>query len=177
MDDRNEVTTGQGGGDAGAEEPRAAVEVAGEDAAALQRERDEYRDLLLRRSAEFDNYRKRVERERRETVRHASSEVLQGLLPILDDFERALRAPDEGALEGYRQGVELIYRQLLDFLARHGVTPIEAVGADFDPRYHEAMTYEARPGSRDGEVVEEVRRGYMLGERLLRPAMVKVAKA
>ncbi len=147
------------------------------DPAALERERDEYKDLLLRKSAEFDNYRKRVERERREIIQYAASEVFEGLLPILDDFERALRAPAGDSVEAYRQGVELIRKQLLDFLAKHDVRPIEALGAAFDPRFHEAVTYEERPGSRDGEVIEEIRRGYMHGDRLLRPAVVRVAKA
>ncbi|HOC16886.1 MAG TPA: nucleotide exchange factor GrpE [Vicinamibacterales bacterium] len=147
------------------------------DLAALERERDEYRDLLLRKSAEFDNYRKRVERERRELVQYAASEVFEGLLPILDDFERALQAPAGGSAEAYRQGIELIHKQLVDFLAKRGVKPIEALGSSFDPRFHEAITYEERPGSRDGEVVEEIRRGYVHGDRLLRPAVVRVAKA
>ncbi len=162
---------------AAAEQPCEPAAAPAGDAAVLQRERDEYRDLLLRTSAEFDNYRKRVERERREMAQHAASEVVEGLLPILDDFERALSAPGGAEPEAYRQGVELIYRQLVDFLAKRGVRPFEAVGARFDPHVHEAVIYEERPGHEDGEVVEEIRRGYMQGERLLRPAMVKVAKA
>jgi len=79
--------------------------------------------------------------------------------------------------ESYRKGVELIYKQLNDLLAKRGVRPIEAVGQPFDPRYHQAITYEERPGHAEGEVIEEVRRGYIVGERLLRPAMVKVARA
>jgi molecular chaperone GrpE len=151
---------------------------AGDEAAAgLERERDEYKDLLLRKIAEFDNYRKRVERDRREMAKHAASEILEGLLPILDDFERALDASGGASPEAYRQGVELIYKQLADFLAKRGVTPIQAVGVPFDPHVHEAVTYEERPGHEDGEVVEEIRRGYRHGDRLLRPAMVKVAKA
>ncbi|HSK11105.1 MAG TPA: nucleotide exchange factor GrpE [Vicinamibacterales bacterium] len=147
------------------------------DLAALRRERDEYRDLLLRKTAEFDNYRKRVDRERRDLLQHAASDVFEALLPILDDFERALRAPEGASAEAYKQGVEMIHGQLVDFLARRGVTPIDAAGADFDPRYHEAITYEERPGHREGEVLEEVRRGYMHGDRLLRPSTVRVAKA
>lgn len=164
MDERDDIATGPAG-------PAAA------DAEALGRERDEYKDLLLRKSAEFDNYRKRVERERREMAQYAASEVLEGLLPILDDFERALAAPAGASADGYRRGVELIYKQLAEFLARRGVTPIEAVGSRFDPTLHEAVTYEERPGHEDGEVIDEIRRGYKHGERLLRAAMVKVAKA
>ena len=86
-------------------------------------------------------------------------------------------ASDQDIKSAYRKGVELIYRQLQDLLARRGVTPVETVGQAFDPRVHQAVIYEASPGHDDGEVIEELRRGYMHGERLLRPAMVKVAKA
>ena len=145
--------------------------------AEARRERDDYYDRLLRKTAEFDNYRKRTERERREMAQYATGDVLEALLPIVDGFERALQA-DAGADAGaYRKGVELIYKQLQDLLTRRGVTPIDAVGRPFDPRFHQAITYEPSPGRAEGEVVEEVRRGYMHGDRLLRPAMVKVAKA
>jgi molecular chaperone GrpE len=143
----------------------------------LQRERDEHYDRLLRKTAEFENYRKRVEKERREAARYAASDLLEELLPIIDNFERALQADVAADPEAYRKGVELINKQLLDLLARRGVTAIDAVGQDFDPRFHQAITHEESPGHRDGEVIEEVRRGYMQGDRLLRPAMVKVAKA
>ncbi len=143
----------------------------------LKRERDEYYDRLLRVSAEFDNYRKRNERERREMIERAAAGLIEQLLPIVDDFERAVRAEAGGDVESYREGVALILRQLLDLLARRGVTPIEALGADFDPHLHQAVAYEPSPGHRDGEVIEELRRGYKLGDRLLRPAMVKVARA
>jgi molecular chaperone GrpE len=142
-----------------------------------RRERDEYYDRLLRKSAEFDNYRKRMERERREMAQYAAGDVLEALLPVVDDFERALQAEAGADAAAYRMGIELIYKQLQDLLARRGVTPIDTVGKPFDPRFHQAITYESSPGRAEGEVVEEVRRGYMLGDRLLRPAMVKVAKA
>jgi len=140
-----------------------------------ERQRDEYYDLLLRTRAEFDNYRKRVDRERQDWTATAAADFLRDLLPLLDDLERALSADASGG--AYRKGVELIHKQLLDLLAKRGARPIEAVGADFDPHVHQAVTYEQVEGRRDGEVVEELRRGYMLGDRLLRPAMVKVAKA
>ncbi len=145
--------------------------------AAACRERDEYRDLLLRKTAEFDNYRKRIERERRERAAAEIADLIEALLPVLDDFERALAADALDNPDAYRAGIELIYRQLADLLARRGVTAIEAVGADFDPHLHQAVLTEADPAHRDGEVIEELRRGYKLGDRLLRPAMVKVAKA
>ncbi|HJO38908.1 MAG: nucleotide exchange factor GrpE [Vicinamibacterales bacterium] len=143
----------------------------------VQRQRDEYYDLLLRKTAEFDNYRKRSDRERRDLLESAGAAVLEQLLPIVDDLERALEAQsgDERA-DAYRQGVEIIHRQLLDLLRKHQVTPMEVVGADFDPHVHQAVAHEPSAAHRDGEVIAEMRRGYRLGERLLRPAMVRVAK-
>lgn len=141
-------------------------------------ERDQLRDRLLRTQAEFDNYRKRIERERLETIERAAESVLRDLLPVVDDLERALGAEAAGdAADSYRRGVELIHRQLTDLLTRRGVKPIEALGKDFDPHLHQAVASEPVEGARDGEVVQELRRGYMLGDRLLRPAMVKVAQA
>lgn len=143
----------------------------------LQRQRDEFYDLLLRKSAEFDNYRKRIERERQSFAEATIAGVMEDLLPLVDDLERALAADagTEGA-DAYRKGVELIYRQLDDLLRKRGVRVIEAVGADFDPHIHQAISHEPAEGRRDGEVIEEFRRGYMLGDRLLRPSMVRVAK-
>ena len=150
--------------------------------AALRRERDEIHDRLLRMTAEFDNYRKRVERERREWSEAAVADVVRDLLPVVDDFERALAAPVDPqagaeAVARYRDGVDLIRRQLLDVLRRSGVEPFDAVGRDFDPEWHEAVTTEPANGRRDGEITAEIRRGYRIGQRLLRPAMVKVAKS
>jgi molecular chaperone GrpE len=150
---------------------------ASDDPAELRRQRDQYYELLLRTAAEFDNYRKRVERERTELAGQLASELVAQLLPIVDDFERALRAEAPGSDEAYRRGIELIYQNLLDLLRRWGVRPIDAVGTLFDPRLHQAVAYEETPGHRDGEVVEEYRRGYTLGSKLLRPSVVKVAKA
>jgi molecular chaperone GrpE len=147
------------------------------DPARLRQERDDHYDRLLRLTAEFDNYRKRVERERRETFERAAASIIEDLLPIVDDFERALDADAGPGAEPYKKGVEIIHRQLADLLTRRGVTAIETVGADFDPHLHQAVAYEPAPGAREGEVIEELRRGYKLGDRLLRPAMVKVAKA
>jgi molecular chaperone GrpE len=147
------------------------------DPAELQKQRDEYYDRLLRKTAEFDNYRKRVDRERIQLSEAAAADLLQELLPLVDDMERALKA-DTGteATEGIRRGVELIHQQLLKMLGKRGVKPIDSLGADFDPHFHMAVAHEPADGRREGEVVEEFSRGYMLGDRLLRPAMVKVAK-
>ena len=144
---------------------------------ALTRERDELLDRLLRTTAEFDNYRKRVDRERREHAERSAAELVEDVLAVLDDFERALTVAAPPEANAYRHGVELIHRQLLDLLKRRGVTAVDAVGLDFDPHVHQAVTYDESPGHRDGEVVGELRRGYRLGDRLLRPALVRVAKA
>lgn len=162
---------------AAVEVPPAEAQATGPDVAAIQRERDDYYDRLLRKTAEFENYRKRTDKERREAAQYAASDLLEDLLPVIDDFERALQADARSDVEAYRKGVELIHKRLLDLLASRGAVAIDAVGKDFDPRFHQAITHEESPGHRDGEVIEEVRRGYMYKERLLRPAMVKVAKA
>jgi molecular chaperone GrpE len=142
-----------------------------------EQQRDEYYDLLVRKTAEFDNFRKRTERERQTLADAAAASLITELLPLVDDLERALQveAGDEGA-SSYRRGVELIHKQILDVLRKRGVRPLDALGADFDPYYHQAVSHEPVAGRRDGEIIEEFRRGYMLGDRLLRPAMVKVAK-
>jgi molecular chaperone GrpE len=147
-------------------------------AADLQRERDDYYDRWMRKAAEFDNYRKRVERERREQSEQAIVDLLQELLLVVDDFDRALttEAGGEGG-EAYRRGIELIHAKLYDVLKRYGVRPIDALGADFDPNFHQAVIQESSPDHREGEVIGELRKGYMIGDRLLRPAMVKVATA
>ena len=144
---------------------------------ALQRERDDLFDRLLRKTAEFDNYRKRIEKERREQAEWAAADVLSDVLAVLDDFDRALSAEAPAEAKSYLAGFELIHRQLGELLRKRGVTPIETLGADFDPHLHQAVAYEESPGAREGEVVGELRKGYKLGERLLRPAMVRVAKA
>ncbi len=144
---------------------------------ALALERDEMRDRLLRKTAEFDNYRKRVDKERRELSQWAAADVLSDLVTILDDFDRALAVDAPAEAEPYRAGVELIHRQLGELLRKRGVTPLETLGADFDPNLHQAVAYEETAGAREGEVVGELRKGYRLGERLLRPALVRVAKA
>ena len=143
----------------------------------ITRERDDYYDRLLRKAAEFDNYRKRVERDRRDYTEWAAADLLTELLKILDDFDRALKADAPPEAEPYRTGVELIHRQLTELLRKRGVTPIEALGTEFDPNLHQAVSYEESPGASEGEVVAEFAKGYRLGERLLRPALVKVAKA
>jgi len=140
----------------------------------LRRERDEVQERLLRLAAEFDNYRKRMDRERRELAEYTAGEVVKDLLPIVDNLERALQAA--GPEDSLRKGVEMIHKQMLDLLRKRGVVPIEALGADFDPNFHEAVSHEESAEHRDGQVMAELQRGYKVGDRLLRPAMVKVAK-
>ena len=160
-----------------ATEERTAATEQNEALDALRREKDALQDRLLRTAAEFDNYRKRADRERREHSEYAGADILSDMLPIIDDLERALQAAPGGEGESYRRGVELIHKQMTDLLRKRGVKPIEAVGTQFDPRYHEAVMNEVSGEHREGEVMAELRRGYTLGERLLRPATVKVAKA
>lgn len=147
------------------------------DVEALRKERDSLRDQLLRAAADFDNYRKRLDRERRDLVDYAATELLADVLPILDDLELALGQPGSPEVSAYRQGVELVHRKMLDLLKKRGVTPILAAGELFDPNIHEAIVHEVSDQHAEGTVTGELRRGYMLKERLLRPSMVKVAKS
>jgi molecular chaperone GrpE len=172
-----------GVGEAPEEQPTNGAGGADEEFDKLRAERDEFKDLLLRKSAEFENYRRRNEKERRELAEFANADLLRDILPLLDNLERALGSASEtqnagdpaAALEAYRAGIDLIRRQFQDLLRKKGVTPIEALGADFDPYFHQAVTRESSDAHREGEVMEELQRGYKLGDRLLRPAMVKVA--
>ncbi len=143
----------------------------------LQKERDDLYDRLLRKTAEFDNFRKRVERDRKDMIEWASADVLTELLSIVDDFDRAVAADAPPEAQPYKAGLELIQRQLAELLKKRGVTTIDAIGADFDPHQHQAVAYEEVDGAREGEVVGVMAKGYKLGDRLLRPALVKVAKA
>jgi molecular chaperone GrpE len=149
----------------------------GDPADDLRRERDDYHDRWLRKTAEFDNYRKRIERERREQADQAVVHLLQELLLVVDDFDRALTVEAGGEADAYRKGVELIHQKLHDLLRKRGVKAFDSLGADFDPNIHQAVMHEASPDHREGEVIGEMQKGYMMGDRLLRPAMVKVAKA
>jgi molecular chaperone GrpE len=145
--------------------------------AELQRERDDYYDRWMRKAAEFDNYRRRIERERREQADQSVVELLRELLLVVDDFDRALTVDAGEGGAAYRKGVELIHAKLHDLLRKQGVRAIDALGADFDPNIHQAVVHEVSAEHREGEVTDELRKGYMIGDRLLRPAMVKVAKA
>ncbi len=143
----------------------------------LQREKQESYDRLLRKQAELENSRKRSKREKEDFLQHATADLVRALLPTLDAFERALKHRDEGVPPEYQQGIELIYRELLEVLGRAGLTALETVGKDFDPHLHQAVETVRSGTHRHHEIVEELQRGYKLKQRLLRPAIVRVAVA
>lgn len=149
--------------------------------AELREERDELMDRLLRKQAEFENYRKRVLREKTETRLSAQEEILKEILSILDSCEMGLQSfPDSASeedprMEAYRQGYELLWKSLQALLARFGVTPVPGPGQPFDPAFHEAVLREENSDFEDGHVIEEFRRGYLFQGRLLRPSQVRVA--
>jgi molecular chaperone GrpE len=140
----------------------------------LRAERDELRDRLARAQAEFDNARKRSIKEQQEYREYAVADAVKALLPSIDSLERALQVKSDAA--ELRAGVELIYKQLLAALARLSVNPIVSKGEAFDPRYHEAIEMVDTTDAPDHQVLEELQRGYKFKDRLLRPAMVKVAR-
>jgi molecular chaperone GrpE len=139
----------------------------------LRVERDELRDTLQRRQAEFENFRKRTERERMEQSQYASMDVVGDLLPVLDDFERALTA-DSNSPE-YAKGVQMIYQRMAESLKKTGLDPIEATGKAFDPHLHQAIERVETNEVPDHTVLAEFQRGYQFKGKLLRPSMVKVA--
>ncbi len=140
----------------------------------LKAERDALLDRLARLQAEFDNARKRALREQQDFREFAAADVIRNFLPILDSFERALKAG--GDASDFRNGVELIYRQFQDVLQKSGVQPIPAMGQPFDPRIHEAVEMVDTTEAPDHHVLDELQRGYKYKDRLLRPAMVRVAR-
>jgi len=146
-----------------------------EELESLRRERDELKEQLLRRRAEFENFRKRVERERQNAGTEAVATVLKALVPVLDNLDRALEA--EGSDASLREGVELTRRELLAILESQGVKLEDPQGQPFDPERHQALAHEPVPGVPEGTVVEVYRKGYSYRDRLLRPALVKVAAA
>jgi molecular chaperone GrpE len=136
---------------------------------------EDLRQTLLRRQADFDNYRKRIEKERAEDAKRATARLIEGLIPVIDGFEHALAAHREAEYENYRKGFELIYKQLLDNLARLGVERIEPAGRLFDPHLHQAMDRAETTDHEDGTILHVFQPGYVYHGRVLRPAMVRVA--
>jgi molecular chaperone GrpE len=140
----------------------------------LQAEVADLQDRLLRRQAEFENFRRRNERDRSDFLQYAGMEIVREILPILDDFERARKT--ECSDESYRQGIELIYQRLVDTLTKIGLEPIEVgAGTEFDPNLHQAVVRLETDEAADNTILEEFQRGYNFKGKLLRPAMVKVA--
>jgi molecular chaperone GrpE len=177
MDDRkiklpNEIDPGQS-----AEGRVPAEDAAREDTDAkkLASDLDDLRQTLLRRQADFDNYRKRVEKERAEDHKRATARVVEALIPVIDGFEHALAAHKEAEYESYRKGFEIIYKQLLDNLGRLGVVRVEPIAQPFDPHLHQAMDRAETIQVADGTILEVFQPGYVFHGRVLRPAMVRVA--
>ena len=143
----------------------------------LATEVEKYRDAALRARAELDNYRKRVVREKEEAIRYANGSLLEDLLPVLDNFELGLgaakTAPDAA---GIIMGLEMVRKQMEDFLRSHGVDTIDATGTPFDPNIHDAVAQEASAEVPEGTVIRQVRKGFKLKDRLIRPASVVVSK-
>jgi molecular chaperone GrpE len=150
------------------------------DLKAAKSEIAEWQDRFLRKAAEFENYRKRADKEKKDSMMLAKSSVLLEFLPAADACERALKSigestADSGNLQQYQQGVELLYKQLLDTFGRTGVMPIETEGKPFDPHLHEALSREEAAHLKEDTVIRELRRGYLFKDKLLRPAQVVVA--
>jgi len=141
---------------------------------ALAESKDLY-DRLLRKQAELENFRRRTQKEKEELRQHAAEDLIRSLLPALDGFERALQHRDAGVPAAFFQGLELIYRELREVLGRAGLAAIDTTGQMFDPRLHQAVETVEAPGRPEHEIVEELQRGYKLRDKLLRPAIVKVA--
>jgi molecular chaperone GrpE len=158
------------------ETPAATIDASpGTELDVLRRERDELREALLRRRAEFENFRRRTERERQTWVAEAEAAIVKELVPALDNLEQALKT--DGTEGGLHEGVELIQRELLATLGRLGLVTHDPVGQPFNPLTDQALLHEEVSGYAEGAVIETFRKGYFFKDRLLRPAMVKVAKA
>ncbi len=163
----------RGGNPAGGDPDPGGAEAA--ETAKLISELDDLRQTLLRRQADFDNYRKRIEKERADDSKRSTARVIEGLIPVIDGFEHALAAHGQGEYEIYRKGFELIYKQLLDNVAKLGAERIDPVGKQFDPHQHQAMDRLETTEHEDGTVVHTFQPGYVFHGRVLRPAMVRVA--
>ena len=155
--------------------PEAATVPVEEQLQQREKEKADLYDQLLRQRAEFENVRKRLDREAGEKRLFAESKLVESLLPVLDGFERALASLPGGGPEGFGQGVELVYRQFLDTLTQAGLKPFESVGQPFDPFYHHAVERVETTEHPDHQVLEEMQRGYLFKDKVLRPALVKVA--
>ncbi|WP_367306198.1 nucleotide exchange factor GrpE [Alicyclobacillus acidocaldarius] len=136
---------------------------------------EELTQQLLRTRADFDNFRRRTRQEREELVQFATKKLLADLLPVLDNFDRAIQALEGVDEPQMKQGIEMVHRQLIQVMHQYGVTEMDAVGAPFDPSQHEAVMQEQVEGQEPGRVIEVLQKGYLLHGKVLRPAMVKVS--
>ncbi len=159
------------------DEAKLAADSAAADAevAKLASDLNELRQTLMRRQADFDNYRKRIEKERADDAKRHTARVVEGLIPVIDGFEHALAAHREAEYENYRKGFELIYKQLVDNITRLGVERIDPLGKPFDPHLHQAMDRTETVEHEDGTILQVFQPGYVFHGRVLRPAMVRVA--
>ncbi len=164
-------------GEEQSEDAKLAADSAAADAevAKLVSDLNELRQTLMRRQADFDNYRKRIEKERADDAKRHTARAIEGLIPIIDGFEHALAAHREAAYENYRKGFELIYKQLVDTVTRLGVERIDPLGKQFDPHLHQAMDRTETTAHEDGTILQVFQPGYIFHGRVLRPAMVRVA--
>lgn len=163
------------GDDAGSAAASASESALAEQLQKLAAEKQDLTNTLVRLQADFDNYRKRTEKEHEQARHRGVENLVEQLLPVLDGFDRALAAHDDPAYEDYRKGFELIRKQLWDLLAKQGVHRIESIGKEFDPNVHHAVEHVPTSDYPDGAVIEEFQPGYTFHHRVLRPAMVRVA--
>lgn len=180
MPDKDSVINGQSGAPGGAAEPGEDTKISADATAdaelgKLTADLNDLRQTLMRRQADFDNYRKRIERERAEDSKRHTARVVESLIPIVDGFEQALAAHREAEYENYRKGFELIYKQLLDNVARLGVQRVDPLGQPFDPHLHQAVDRTETTEYDDGVILQVFQPGYVFHGRVLRPAMVRVA--
>ncbi|GIP57718.1 nucleotide exchange factor GrpE [Paenibacillus woosongensis] len=146
------------------------------EAEALRAELEEQQQRLLRAQADFDNFRRRTQKEKEELGKYASAKLITELLPVIDNFERAIASGEQGTdVSSYAKGVEMIFRQLEGVLGNEGLKAMETVGEPFNPEFHQAIMQVESDEHEEGIVVEEVQKGYMLKDKVIRPAMVKVS--
>jgi molecular chaperone GrpE len=158
-------------------EPPDPVSILKNELAETQAKANEYLDGWQRARADFSNYKKRVEREQSQIYQNAAGSILKRYLGIVDDLERALKnRPQDGDGAAWAEGIELIYRKLLSILESEGIQPMEAEGKPFDPNLHEAIMSEESDEHESGQIIEVLQQGYTLGDKVLRPAMVRVAR-
>jgi molecular chaperone GrpE len=169
-DMNDDAQQGSDGAEIAADAAKADAEVA-----KLATDLEELRQTLLRRQADFDNYRKRIERERGDDSKRTTGRLIEALLPVIDSFEQALAAHREPEYANYQKGFELIYKQLVDNVTRLGAERVEPIGKPFDPHVHQAMDRTETSEYPDGTILQVFQPGYVFHGRVLRPAMVRVA--